>query len=118
MKNNHGQVLVIFVILLPLLFLFCAYIVDISYISYNKNRLDNINNLIKDYVLDNPNVEIDEVGKLVRQNDKEVMITKISLEDDIEIILEKEIKSIFGRLIGKNIYKITSSVKSNKSNLE
>lgn len=110
MKNNRGQVLVIFVILLPLLFLFCAYVVDVSYISYHKNKLDNINSLVSDYVLDNPNVEIDEIGRLVRQNDKEVMITNINLNDVVEINLEKEVKSIFGRLIGKNTYIIKSGV--------
>lgn len=113
MKNNHGQVLVVFVILLPLLFLFCAYIVDVSYVSYHKNRLENINILVTDYVLNNSNIGADEIGRLVRQNDKEVMITKLNLEDNIEIELEKEVKSIFGRLIGKNTYIIKTNIYRN-----
>lgn len=114
MKNNHGQVLVIFVILLPVLFLFAAYVIDVSYIMYHKNKLDNINALVSDYVLENPNVSVEDAGKLIRENDSEVMIKKISFDEKIDISLEKEIKSIFGRLIGKNSYVIKSNVSKEK----
>lgn len=114
MKNNHGQVLVIFVILLPILFLFAAYVIDVSYITYHKNKLDNINALVSDYVLNNPKVSIEEAGKLIRENDSEAMIKKISFDEKIYISLEKEIKSIFGRLIGKNSYIVKSSVSKDK----
>lgn len=114
MRNNHGQVLVIFVILLPVLFLFAAYVIDVSYIMYHKNRLDNINALVSNEVLENPNITTIEAGKLVRENDSEVMIKKINFDEKIDISLEKEIKSIFGRLIGKNSYIIKSNVSKEK----
>ena len=41
--NNKGQVLVLFIIILPILLLGCACLVDSSYMLYQKNRLDNIN---------------------------------------------------------------------------
>lgn len=114
MRNNRGQVLVIFVILLPILFIFAAYVVDISYITYHKNKLDNINTLLSNYALDNPNIDVAEIGKLTRENDSEVIIKKISLDEKIEIELEKEVNSIFGRLIGKNTYAIKSNVVKEK----
>ena len=102
MKNNHGQVLVIFVILLPLLCLFAAYVVDASYISYEKNKLDNINEIVSDYIA----------------SKSQIIIKKIDINNKIDIELEKEIKSIFGKIIGKNKYIIKSSITKNKNNID
>ena len=118
MKNNHGQVLVIFVILLPLLCLFTAYVVDTSYISYEKNKLDNINEVISDYASNSSKIEIEDIRNLIKENDKDIIIKKIDIDNKINIELEKEINSIFGKLIGKNKYKITSSITKNKSNID
>lgn len=114
MKNNHGQVLVIFVILLPLLIMFSFYVVDTSYMAYHKNRLDNINAIICDYAITHENVNEDDIGKLLRKNDKNAVIKKIELKDKVNIDLEVEVPSLFGRIIGKNSYKIKSSISKNK----
>lgn len=110
MNNSRGQILVIFIILLPLLFLLAAFVIDNSYILYQKNKLDNINVIVSDYVKTNPKVNVDEIGELIRQNDREVMIKKINFNENIEINLEKEVKSIFGKLIGKNSYLVKSDI--------
>ena len=114
MKNSHGQVLVIFIILLPLLILFSAYVVDTSYMAYHKNRLDNINAIISDYAVSHDDATEEDIGKLLRKNDSNAIIKKIELKDKINIELETEVPSLFGRIIGKNSYKIKSSVSKNK----
>ena len=108
--NNKAQVLVIFVILLPLLFLFCAYVVDITYLNYHKNKLDSINSLIVDELKDNSSITVEEVGALVRKNDNDVIIKNIDINDKIELELEEEVPSIFARLIGINKYIINSKI--------
>ncbi len=118
MKNNHGQVLVIFVILLPLLCLFAAYVVDASYISYEKNKLDNINEIVSDYIASKSQIEIEDIQNLIQENDKDIIIKKIDINNKIDIELEKEIKSIFGKIIGKNKYIIKSSITKNKNNID
>ena len=51
--NNKGQVLVIFIMILPVLLLGAACIVDSSYMMYQKNRLDNINYDVLNSLKDN-----------------------------------------------------------------
>ena len=44
MKNNRGQTIVVFVLFLPLLILFCAYVYDTVNANYEKNRIQNLAN--------------------------------------------------------------------------
>ena len=44
MKNNRGQTIVVFVLFLPLLILFCAYVYDTVNANYEKNRIQNLVN--------------------------------------------------------------------------
>lgn len=111
--NNKAQVLVIFVTILPLLFLFLAYTIDITYINYYKNKLDNINSLVIDYVMDEPNASVEDMGTLVRKNDNDVVIKNAEINDKVKLELEEEVPSIFGRLIGKNKYIINSKMEKN-----
>lgn len=113
--NKKGQVLVIFVILLPLLLLFSAYVVDTTIINYNKNRLDNINKIVDDYIKDKDGVNKSDIEDLLKKNDKDIVIKNMDLDNNIDITLEKEIDSIFGKFIGKDKYIIKSNIKKNKN---
>ena len=44
MKNNRGQTIVVFVLFLPLLILFSAYVYDTVNANYEKNRIQNLAN--------------------------------------------------------------------------
>lgn len=107
--NNRGQVLIFFVLIIPLLILGAAYIVDNIYISYNTNKLNGINNLvIKDASINN--MSEGEIREYIKKNDKDIKIEKIIMSNDkLQIKISKEIKSLFGRIIGKNTYNLTSS---------
>ena len=114
--NNKGQVLVMFVLLIPIFLLVLVLIVDISNLFIKKNELNNINYLVIDTILDK---EIDDlkIKDLILKNDKDIIINKISINNAVvEINLEKEYNGIFSHLAGKKIYNIESNYKGYKEN--
>lgn len=107
--NNKGQVLILFVLIIPVLLLGAAYIVDNTYIAYNTNKLNGINSLvIKDAAINK--MTADEIREYVKKNDKNIEVDFVFISDDkVEIKLKKEINSFFGNIIGKNSYTLTST---------
>lgn len=103
--NKKGQILISFVLLLPLLIAFLGYIVDISYIKYEENKLNNIVLTNTKYIKDN---NIDKIKELLISNDKQIInINKINSK----LIIIKEIPSFFGKIVGFKEYKIKKEYK-------
>lgn len=99
--NNKGQSIVIFVLFLPIIILIIAYVYDVSMMSYEKNKINNIAEIAKDNFDSN-------VCNLVHRNDKEILC----VINNNKLTLKKEIKSIFGTIIGNKIYKISITIES------
>ena len=106
--NNKGQVLIFFVLIIPILMLGSTYIIDNVYIAYHTNKLNEINNLvIKDASINK--LSTDEIKEYINKNDEDVEVEFIMISSDkLEINLSKEIKSFFGIVIGKETYTIKS----------
>ena len=116
MKNNRGQTLVMFVIFLPVLIIIFAGLIEVSTINIEANKLDSINSIAIDYGLDNINDENikDKLEELIKTNDNKIEQINIKLEDNkLNIELTKYKDSIFGKIIGKENYKIVSKYKGN-----
>ncbi len=116
MKNNKGQVLVLFIMILPVIFIGVACIVDSSYMMYQKNRLDNINRDVLNSVKDKTNLEEEDILDLIIMNDKKIVNEDISINDTITIDNYILVDSIFGKIIGFDEYKISSSISVNYNN--
>ena len=117
--NNKGQVLVIFIMILPVLLLGAACIVDSSYMMYHKNRLDNINYDVLSSVKDKANFNEEEIKDLILLNDSKIVNEDISIDKtntEVSICIDNYIyvDSIFGKLIGFDEYKIKSNMCVNK----
>lgn len=114
--NNKGQVLVLFIIILPILLLGAACLVDSSYMLYQKNRLDNINYDVLNSVKTKELLTEEYVAELILLNDAMIVNEDISIEEintevrNISIDNYVVINSIFGKLIGFDEYKISSKV--------
>ena len=116
MNNNKGQVLVLFIIVLPIILLGIACIIDSSYMMYQKNRLDNINKDVLNSVKDKIDLEKEDVLELIIMNDKMIVNKDISIDETITIDNYILVDSIFGKIIGFDKYKISSSVSVNYNN--
>ena len=116
MKNNKGQVLVLFIMILPIIFIAVAWIIDSSYMMYQKNRLDNINRDVLNSVSDKINVKEEEIRELIHLNDAEIVNVDISIDETITIDNYILVDSIFGKIVGFDEYKISSSISVNYNN--
>lgn len=109
--NKRGQTLILFVILLPLLLLLLAFVVDTGIVLQEKTR---INSSIKSILKTTYKGYLDEnyqekVLRLLKEND--IPIEKITLniaEENIQVEIECQKESIFGKIIGIQNYKIKS----------
>ena len=114
--NNKGQVLVMFILLIPIFLLVLVLVVDISNLYIKKDELNNINYLVIDTILDKKINDL-EIKSLILKNDKDIIIDKISISEGVvEISLEKEYNGIFSRLVNEDIYNIESNYKGYKEN--
>lgn len=114
-KNNKGQVLVLFVLMVPLIIFIIAYFLENMFISNEKQKLDNINQILLEYSYENKeNVGLyDAILNLALKNDKEIIIESFDINTDyIEITLSKDMDSMFGKIIGINKYEIISKYKA------
>lgn len=106
--NNKGQILVLFLLLMPVIIIFICFVIDSSIMYYEKNKLDSINNDILISIKDK-NVKESEIKRLINLNDDDIKINRITIDKDKIIIEdEKEIDSIFGKFINKDSYLIKS----------
>lgn len=107
--NNKGQILVTFLLLVPLLLLLGTYIVDLTYVSYHMNKLNEINDLVINET-NSKKLSVEQVNEYVKLNDNDINIASLNITTEkIEITLQKEIKSLFGKVIGKDSYVVTST---------
>ena len=104
--NNKGQSLVFFVALIPLLFIIFAFIFDTSLIIRENNRLESITTSAINY-LAKENKPYQEVENIIKENDKEINILIINNE---EILLQKNVDSTFGKIIGFKNYEIKTDM--------
>lgn len=105
MNNNRGQTLILFLLVMPIIAGFLAFFIDISMVNYEKNRLDGIimNNL--DVILEKDIRDIDRIKNVFLEN--EVVIKNIIIEDNvINLVVDTKIKSLFGKILNFDIYKL------------
>lgn len=105
--NRRGQVLTLFVLLLPIFVLVLILLIDISNLALNKLKIDNINKILVDYSLDklgDANLE-NNIYKLANLNDDKLEVTINFDNNIININLSKELKGIITKT---KIYDIKS----------
>lgn len=134
MINNRGQSLVLFVVVLPILFLLLVLVIDIGKMVVLKQELNNISEIVIDYGLDKIDIGIEkddsnldsatndsniddtdeivsneelvkELREVVRLNDSEIDDVRIEIRDNkIYMELQEGVK-----LINIRIFSIKSS---------
>lgn len=109
--NNKGQTLVLFIIILPVLFMLLALIVDIGFLYNEKNKLNSIViENIKYFLSVTTEDEEDKLTRLLYKNIDDVVIEKVSVNDNvIKVKIRKEYKGIFATILSQKINQINVS---------
>ena len=110
--NNKGQTLVLFVALLPFIFILFVFVFDLAFLSSEKTKLDSIaSNSLRSIVIENKDKDL--VKDNIKKNDANIKVNKINSNS---ICLSKEIKPIFGGIIGYDIFNIKTCLKGSIEN--
>lgn len=107
--NRNGQMLVLFVIFLPIFILLAGLVLDIGIATNQKNSLNNTNYTACSYALDNYN-ELMIVEQIIA-NDYQINVDDISISQSdgkITISIEKNVGSVFSGAVGIFDYRIAS----------
>lgn len=110
MLNNKGQVLVFFVLLIPIFLLILVLVIDIGNVSYQKNALNNICNLASEEASQLDNQKLEEYIKL--NDDK---INSIIIEND-KITLKKQVEGIISQIVNIKVFKVETTCKIERNN--
>ncbi len=114
--NKHGQTLVLFVILIPILLLLAAFVIDMGVIISNKAHLKEVTKLAIKENVDNLE-DTNKIKKILEINKVDVNNLEINIIDNkINIKNEISVKSIFGSVVGILDYKIKINITGYKSN--
>ncbi len=93
--NNKGQVLVLFVILMPIILLLLLITIEIGNVYLDKQKTKNvIKNIIRDNINNNETIDT-----LIEENIKDIEEKTVFISDDEIRIYIKQNKKIFGRNI-------------------
>lgn len=111
--NNKGQVLVVFVILLPILLLIFTFVVDVGLLSIEKRKISNNTYDAVEYYLEN--LDKEKTINLLNSNLEDIKIDIIDEDIYVIIYVEKNYKGIFN-IIYDN--KIVVKYKGNKETKE
>lgn len=111
--NNRGQVLVVFVILLPILLLIFTFVVDIGLLSIEKRKISNNTYDAVEYYLEN--LDKEKTINLLNSNLEDIKIDITDEDIYVIIYVEKNYKGIFN-IIYDN--KIVVKYKGNKETKE
>ncbi|MDY4859059.1 MAG: TadE/TadG family type IV pilus assembly protein [Bacilli bacterium] len=111
--NNKGQSLVMFVLIIPIFLLILTLVYDVGNAIYEKDRLSNTNYLTIEYGLNNiDTVTENDLKNLIEQNTSNLKYIYVTIEgNQIEIKMEKDAKSIIGKMFNFNLVKIISHYK-------
>lgn len=101
--NKNGQVLVLFIIMIPILLLLFGYIIETSIIAYeNEKYLSNTKTIIASTIEEK---EKDDIIRLYDDNNLEYKKLDIYKDnDELKIDITYEINSFLGKIINKEKY--------------
>ena len=96
--NKHGQSLITFVLILPLITLFIAFFIDSSLCIMEKNKLDGIITSNMKNTLENDIKDEEKIKNAILKNaDLEISVS--ILEEELKINVKSHKKTVFGNML-------------------
>ena len=118
--NNKGQILVLFVVLIPIMLLIMVLVIDCGNVMIEKRKLDNVSKMVLDYGvlhIDDEDVE-NEIVELFELNIDDVVVDVNISNGEISISSTKYVDGVFSKIINVNGFKIDSYYESSIINKE
>lgn len=109
MLNNKGQSLVLFVLILPIIFIVMMIVVDVARMILLRQELNNVSYIALDYGLEVINEEdtISKVKELINKNNSDINNVSVEIKDDIIYVnLEDNVDLMF---IKSNLFMVRTS---------
>ena len=119
MKDNKGQVLVAFIIFIPIIFMLMAVVFDIGLLYVEKRK---INNQLKDTInyafsLNLSDEEIEnKMLRIIKENNNYDNLLVDKNNNIITVELKKTKNSLFSKMLNKAVYQIETKYEAYKNN--
>ncbi|NLL44775.1 MAG: hypothetical protein GX247_03810 [Mollicutes bacterium] len=113
MNNKNGQVLVAFMLMLPLILLFLGLIIDIGLVFIEKRKIENNIKSVISYRFESDLSENDlypALENLLNKNIDNIKNKQITLADNyIKITVNKEVAGVFPHFFKRDNYEINTT---------
>ena len=123
--NRKGQVLVMFVILLPIFFIIMTLLVDIGNLILTNNEINDVSYLVLEYCLDHIDEDdiIDNSKELLQLNNKNITIDSFKIDNDkVYLDVSYQVKGIISNIVNIKLFNINNKyvayIKDNKKVIE
>ena len=103
--NKKGQSLVIFVLILPVIALLIAFFIDSSLSIMERNKLEGIILSNMKEALNKEIYDKEKIENAIKKND-DINVTVNIIEDKLEINANSNKKSVFGKILNFDYYKL------------
>lgn len=109
--NRKGQVLVMFIILLPIFFIIMTLLIDIGNLILTNNEINDVSYMVLEHCLDHLNEEdiIDTSRELLKLNNKELNIESFKIENNkVYLNVSYQVKGIISNIVNIKLFDINN----------
>ena len=109
--NRKGQVLVMFIILLPIFFIIMTLLIDIGNLILTNNEINDVSYMVLEHCLDHLDEEdiIDTSKELLKLNNKELNIESFKIENNkVYLNVSYQVKGIISNIVNIKLYDINN----------
>lgn len=109
--NRKGQVLVMFIILLPIFFIIMTLLIDIGNLILTNNEINDVSYMVLEHCLDHLDEEdiIDTSKELLKLNNKELNIESFKIENNkVYLNISYQVKGIISNIVNIKLFDINN----------
>ena len=109
--NRKGQVLVMFIILLPIFFIIMTLLIDIGNLILTNNEINDVSYMVLEHCLDHLDEEdiIDTSKELLKLNNKELNIESFKIENNkVYLNVSYQVKGIISNIDNIKLFDINN----------
>lgn len=109
--NRKGQVLVMFIILLPIFFIIMTLLIDIGNLILTNNEINDVSYMVLEHCLDHLDEEdiIDTSKELLKLNNKELNIESFKIENNkLYLNVSYQVKGIISNIVNIKLFDINN----------